>query len=199
MNVKSLICPIEGNTGEVERALNEVEAFAKAEKLDNAKADRLRLVSEEVIGMASGILNVESGRFWIEREEEGYAVRFACEAEIGERAKAIFDSTSSNTAYKGMSGLFRKVYDKMQDAFSLTAGSMPESELVASGVYGSGLELVEPGAYEWTLERYDEKCELDNKAEMWDELELSVLRKMSKNIVICYRNNRIDLKVYPEI
>lgn len=195
MSVKSLICPFEGNSSEFDRALTEVDNFSKAENLDGRYADKLRLVSEEVIGMASNILNIENGRFWIEKEEEGYVVCFSCEAEIGDRAKAIFDSTSQNIEYKGIAGLFRKVVDQIADAFAVS-GSVPEGELFEMAPNYTGIELIEPEAYEWSLQKYEERCELNDKAELWDELELSIIKKMSDNILIFYRNKKLSLRVY---
>lgn len=196
MSVKSLICPFEGNEGEMERALKEVDEFSVFEGLDEAKASKLRLISEEIIGMVGNVLDVEDGRFWIEKEESDYKVRFACSTIVGERAKAIFDSASANKEYKGIAGLVRKVIDEAEAMFATTGGLM---EMPQAGVTSSGITVGNSDGYEWALMKYEESCERDEKAERWDELELSVIKKMSKDIVISYRNDRFDIIVYADI
>lgn len=195
MSIKSLICPIEGNPRDIERAINEITEFSKYEGLDQAKSERLRLIGEELLGMVEGILSTENGRFWIEKDTD-YAVNFAASAEIGDRAKAILDQTSKNTEYKGLKGLFNKTVDVFEKLFE-AAGNSPDAMQLELPI--SGVEMIEPSSFEWSLSKYEEDLERNEKVNRWDELELPVLKKMSKDIVISYRNKRIDIKVIADI
>lgn len=193
--MKSLICPIEGNEKDIERALNEAEAFAKLEGLNDSQTNVIRLLSDEMLGMTGGILLTQNGRFWIEKVESDYILNLALETEVGTRAKAIFDSTSSNAEYKGISGLIKKATDSLAQMFEFSSGSASDF----STPMADGIQMMDEGAYEWALSKYEESCERDEKAERYDELEIPVIKKFSKDIKISYRNKRVDIKVIANI
>lgn len=195
MSIKSLICPIEGNMHDVERALNEIVEFSKYENLDSTKSEKLRLIGEELLGMVDSMLTIENGRFWIEKDCD-YAVKFAAKTVIGDRAKAVFDQTSKNTEYKGLKGLVNKTVDVFEKLFE-AAGNSPDVMQMDAPI--SGVELIEPSAFEWSLSKYEEDLQRDAKVDRWDELEIPVLKKMSKDIIISYRNKRIDISVVADI
>lgn len=196
MSYKSLICPIEGNDREIDRALTEIESFGKLEGLSDDKISKLRLVGEEIIGMAEGILQVENGRFWIEKNEDGYVERFACQAKIGDRARALFDATAENKEYKGLAGLVKKVVDAAERMIEVSSAA---SSNMGIDIAYEGGSVMDATGYVWSLDKYEEICERDEKVDKWDELELSVLKKLSKNIVVSYRNDRFDIEVYTDI
>lgn len=191
--MKSLICPIEGNSNEIERALNEADTFSKQEGLNDSQANVIRLLSDEMLGMIGGILVTSTGRFWIEHNEADFIINLSVETEVGTRAKAIFDSTSENQAYKGLTGLVKKATDSIAQMFEVSGGAdfnVPLSD---------GVQVIDDGAYEWALSKYEESCERDEKAEQYDELEIPVIKKFSKDIKISYRNKRVDIKVIANI
>lgn len=197
MGIKSLICPIEGNSWDIERALNEVDGFSRFQGLGAKQSERLRLIGEELLGMVEGVFTVESGRFWIEKKDEDYIVNLAAESIIGVRAKAILESASHNTEYKGVAGLVRKAVDSMEQMFRDSGSDYAFTEQIDAALAGTSIESDE--MLSWSLNRYSESIERDEKADMWDELELSVLKKLSKDIVISYRNDRVQIKVVADI
>jgi len=197
MGIKSLICPIEGNSWDVERALNEVDGFSRQMGLGAKQSEHLRLIGEEVLGMVGGMLDVGEGRFWIEAEGNDYIVNLAAKTIVGARAKAILESTSKNREYKGVTGLVRKAIDSMEQMFRDSGASYSFEEQIDAAL--AGTEVLSEEALSWSLNKYTESVERDEKAEQWDELELSVLKNISKDIVISYRNNRVDIKVVADI
>lgn len=197
MSIKSLICPIEGNSWDIERALNEVDGFSRYQGLGARQSEALRLLGEELLGMTEGLLTIEDGRFWIEEENGSYTVNLAASSIIGGGAKKILESAGHNTEYSGLGGLFKRAIDSMTQAFRDSGSTLDmtaEIDAALAGVqYSSQDELL------WSLDRYSESIERNEKAEGWDQLELSVLKKYSKDIIISYRNNRIDIKVIADI
>lgn len=196
MAIKSLICPIEGNSWDIERALNEVDGFSRYQKLGARQSESLRLIGEELLGMTGGLLTVENGRFWIEMEGNDYTVNLAAESIVGGSAKKILETAGHNTEYSGLGGLFKKALDSMTEMFR-DAGTVGFSEEVDAAL--AGVEYSSEEALSWSLEKYSESVERDEKAEAWDQMELSVLRKYSKDIIIKYRNNRVEIKVIADI
>lgn len=198
MGIKSLICPIEGNSWDVERALNEVDGFSRYQGLGAKQSERLRLLGEELLGMMDGLLSVQDGRFWIEADGDDYIVNLAAKSIVGARAKSILDSASGgNSEYKGIGGLVRKAVDSMHEMFRDSGATYSFSEQVDAAL--AGTEVLSEDALSWSLLSYTESVERDEKAESWDELEIPVLKKYSKDIVISYRNDRVDIKVLADI
>lgn len=197
MGIKSLICPIEGNSWDVERALNEVDGFSRLRGLGAKQSERLRLIGEELLGMVGGFLDVDTGRFWIECEGENYAVYLAAKSIIGIRAKAILESAGKNVEYKGLSGLMKKAIDEMSAMYRDSGAGYSMSEQVSNSL--AGVETISEESLEWSLAKYTDSVERDEKAEAWDELELSVLKKISKDIIVSYRNDKVEIKVLADI
>jgi len=196
MSIKSLICPIEGNPWDIERALNEVDGFSRHQGLGARQSENLRLIGEELLGMTGGLLTVDNGRFWIEYEGGVYTVNLAAESIVGGSAKKILESAGHNKEYAGIGGLFKKALDTMTELFR-DSGATGFSEEVDAAL--AGIDYSSNEALSWSLERYSESVERDEKAEAWDKLELSVLKKYSQDIIISYRNNRVDIKVIADI
>lgn len=197
MGIKSLICPIEGYSWDVERALNEVDGFSRYQGLGAKQSEHLRLIGEELLGMVGGLLDVSEGRFWIEKDGDEYTVNLAAKSILGSRAKSILDSTSKNTEYKGVSGVVRKAIDSMSQMFKDSGASYNFSEQIDAAL--AGTEVLSDEALSWSLNSYSESIARDEKADSWDELEIPVLKKFSKDIIISYRNDRVDIKVFANI
>lgn len=198
MGIKSLICPIEHNSWDIERALNEVDGFSRYQGLGAKQSENLRLLGEELLGMTEGILNIEDGRFWIEVEDNNvYTVNLGATSIVGGSAKRILESASHNTEYSGIGGLFRKALDSMTQAFRDSGASMDFTGEIDAAL--AGIEYKSQDELMWSLDKYSESIERDEKAEAWDKLELSVLQKYSKDIIISYRNNKVAIKVIADI
>lgn len=196
MGIKSLICPIEGYSWDVERALNEVDGFSRYQGLGARQSENLRLIGEELLGMVGGLLEVQDGRFWIEKDEDDYTVNLAARTIVGARAKEILDSTSKNKEYKGFRGLVKKALDQME---SMVRDSGADYGMADVDAALAGTAVISEEELLWSLARYSESVERDEKASAWDELELPVLKKFSKDIIISYRNDRVDIKVVADI
>lgn len=197
MGIKSLICPIEGYSWDVERALNEVDGFSRYQGLGAKQSEHLRLLGEELLGMVGGLLDVKDGRFWIEKDGDDYTVNLAARSILGGRAKSILNSTAENTEYKGVSGLVRKAIDGMGQMFRDSGSNYGFTEQIDAAL--AGTEVISEEALSWSLNSYAESIERDEKADSWDELEIPVLKKLSKDIVISYRNDRVQITVLADI
>lgn len=194
--MKSLICPIEGNANDIKRAIDESITFSKNEGLNENQTNVISLLTDEMLGMVEGIFVSKDGKFWIEHVDNDFILNLSVEAEIGDRAKAIFDSTSANKEYKGISGLIKKTYDTVAQMFEVS-GTGASIDFGSAPI--SGIEQIDDGAYEWVLSKYEASCERDEKAEQYDELEIPVIKKFSKDIAISYRNKKVDIKVIANV
>lgn len=193
--MKSLICPIEGNERDIERAIAEADCFAKLEGLNDQQANIIRLLADEMLGMVNGLFVSGLGRFWIEHNQNCFELNLAVETEVGIRAKSVLDSTSANTEYKGFTGLVKKA----TDAVSQMINDSGADSISNYDIPFEGINTVDQGVYEWSLQKFEESCERDEKASLYDELEIPVIKKFSKDITISYRNKRVSIKVIANV
>lgn len=185
----SSTCNLDGSAASTAAALTEAENFAHRCGLSQKRLLHLRLLSEELLGMAGSVVDVKHGVFWVERE--GMAYRFCLNAYVqtGEAAKKQLLGTSSsgeNTFYKGVTGKLRQAVDWLTQG-DMNAVYTPRG--VGHGVLPSTQEI------EWSLKRYRESIRQEEKAESWDELEKSVLTKLADDILVGIRSDQVSITI----
>ena len=203
MNKKSIIVPLGMEELDVKRVLNAIEEFGSVIALDKKETNIIRLISEELLGIASAIFEVTEGRFWAEVNEGTVEVHIKTATSMSDGTKEEINklSANGNVAYKGMAGLLRRVVDIMKESMSV-ANPVLLSEGTVAAEMTSGYIYTSPtmeNALEWNLQKCEELMRLDEKAENWDELELSVLKKLSDNIIVGYRAEGVDITVISKI
>lgn len=196
MSNKSFVCPLEGFPDDKERALEVVESYARQEKFSHKSSLHLRLLAEEFLGMLDGILEIQDGNFWLERGKDGYEIHLKAKALVPERAEAVLvqvSSTGVNEAYRGVLGKMKKALDIMMAA---------KEEHSAAALVDMGTEDDEYWGFtdtedysEWSYSSYKEESDVQKKAELWDELELSVLERLADDIVVSVRPDSVDIVV----
>lgn len=193
---KSLICPINDKEKDIARALKEVDDFSNYLKLDDNVTGHIRLLSEELLEMIDSVLDVEDGRFYIESEDGiTFKIHLAVEAIVGDSAEKVLVKVSSskeNTAYKGVKGLLRQVMDFFGNAKYGSLPTIPDNA-VGTGLY-AGLTMQEDFC-EWSINQYLEEMKRDEKVENWDELEMSVLTKIAKDIKVNARREGVSIVI----
>ncbi len=192
---KSLDCPIQDGMEQIVRALDETERFAKEEKMQKRDALHLRLLAEELLGMAGTLLQVKDGMYWIEKNENDIDLHLIVKARTGsdvENALLSISSDHKNAAYAGVKGRIIQFLDMFNDA---------------SGVYS--LDMIEQQhpyimhtneVYEWSYRLYTEELRQDSeRVAEWDELEKSVLTKLTRDIVVGVRPNSVEIVLKAKI
>lgn len=188
--MKSLPSKLDGSEASIAAALAEAETFAYHCNLTQKQALHLRLLSEELLGMARGVLEVRSGDFWIEQDGPCFTLCLTARTQVGEQARArlLAASTSGgNDFYKGVSGKIRQALDWLSSA--PVEGTAPPAGM------GGGLM---PSAHvpEWSLEQYRRSAQQDRMAQNWDELERSVLTKLADDIRVGVSSDQAAVTIY---
>ncbi len=196
MGKKSLICPIEGYDDEIKNALDETERYGKAMGLNDEQISKLRHVTEELVGMIEGIFDVTRGRFFIEEDNGEFILTLKVKTVVGDRAKAILDTVSKNDRYKGIRGVVARVFDVI---YSAVGNESPAADIVAIDNALAGASIISNEALEVSVSKFTEMMDRDEKVDNWDELELSVVKKLSKDIKIYYTPEKVVINVIANI
>lgn len=190
--MKSLVCNLDSESA-TETALKEAEAFANLCGLSEKNSLHLRLLAEELLGMATGVLELHDGSFSIEAEKMKFRLCLTARAAVGEQAKSRLleaSSTGENALHKGISGKIRQALD-----FLLV--SPPSGVVIPIGMHGGmyGGILPSSASMEWSLECYRQSVALEKKAQSWDELEKSILGKLADDVRIGVQSDRVEITI----
>lgn len=187
--------------------LSEVEKAADYNNLDKKNTLKLRLLAEELITMLPNILDVSSGKFWVENDDNKYQICVKVESderwnikrdEILELAK-----DGANAAYHGVMGKIRYAIETMFDSQYIGAGQ--ENVFASDYIYESGM-MLEPYSYSsaWSLQSfYDTVDEVnvsdgEDGPESWDELEKSIIANVADDVIVGIKGNQVDVIIKKE-
>jgi hypothetical protein len=188
--MKSIEYSLSSTPEAIEAALKETDWYANEYGLDKKQRLHLRLLAEELIGLMNGVLDLSDGRFWLERN--GGVCELHADAHaitLGENAKKRLlsvSSTGENYCYRGVTGKLCMAVDWL-----FSGGD----EIGNPPVYIEGGFLSTPQFPEWSLARFRESMARDKKADSWDELEKSVLSKLSDDVRVSVRGTSVNIVI----
>ncbi|MCR5675932.1 MAG: hypothetical protein K6G16_09510 [Lachnospiraceae bacterium] len=198
---------VNGDEESIKEAMSTAEQFADAEGFSEKDALRLRLLSEELLGLLNGITSDDySAMFWIEGDRKSSRLHLAGKVEMTlKRREELLASARNgkNAAAKGIMG-------KLREMIAVSALQMDESgfaEAAAMDFYSGGLDAMasNPGQLAWSLsgyrsfieERYidlDASDEFENR-EPWDELERSVIANLADDVLVRIKGDDVEITV----
>ena len=180
----------------IEEALSMTERVGREAGLDRKSNLRLRLLSEEMIGLLRGIAGGVEASYWLETEGKNFEIRMSADVRMTIEMKEQFLAASKsgkNEAARGFMGRVRVMiagfllsakealpYAMIDPAFSLPTG----------GCDGEGSSV-------WSMALY--KVEMAKRSgeapEEWDELEKSIVANIADDVKVGVRGNHVDLTV----
>ena len=204
--MKSNICKLNKDLTCLEAVLAEVEKVTTYNGLDNKKALRLRLLTEELCGMLPGLTQNFSGEFWAENNGNDYELHVELKADdmnLDLRDELISVSKSGkNAAAKGIMGKIRAVAETMLLAASDPTLPPPLSEGEYNDYHGFNMSFgyIDPSIscgtgyiYLWSLCNY--KTAVEEKEDEYAELERSIVAKLADDIIVGVRGNNVEIVV----
>jgi len=185
--VKSLVKELDGTKESIRDALQEAEYYSTLSGFGKEQVLQIRLLSEEMIGMATEVLSLSDGAFWIEIKENTVQICLSAELQVGEEARKKLlsvSSTGEDVLYQGIKGKIHQALDMM---------AFPGSDLVLTSDCNG---FIQYGMIsEWSLQQYRESVKRDKKALEWDELEKSILGKLSDDVRVGVLSNRVEITI----
>lgn len=201
--MKSNVCELEMGTKNLAEILEEVEKVTNYNGLEAKSALRLRLLTEELVGMLPNLLEFCEGEFWVENNKNEYELHakvYANTFDIYMDEKLLSVSKSGkNEAYKGVMG-------KIRVAAELMFGKQGTNTVMAIPYDANMSHFFEVGMYmdqvytdAWSLKNYKEgvaaESEKDGAAEAWDELEKSVIGKLADDVIVGILGDKVDIVI----
>ena len=186
--MKSNVCILNGNPGEMEAILNEVEKCARYNELSDINTLHVRLLAEELISMLPMLLDHCDGKFWMENDGNKYELHaaIATRSSMTEREKLLSIATSGkNEAAHGIMGKIRVAIDAMFEEKPLIG------DFYVHGCVDGSISQA------WSLYNYmtyvKAEEESARKAEEWDELERSIVAKIADDVLVSIKGGKVDI------
>lgn len=197
--MKSNICALKKGGIGLETILGEVEKVGAYNGLKDKQALRLRLLAEELTGMLPELVQNFDGYFWMENIENKYELH--CEFSVDglskkeKEALIAVSATKKNASASGFMGKIRDIAENM-----LLHTDEPGAYYYAAG-YMNGCDVVDLSySYVWTLEQYmnQQKKDLANSDEQWDQLEKSIVAKLADDVIVGVKGRKVEIVIKKE-
>ena len=192
--MKSDVITVHASGSGVKEALTQTEKIAEIKGLSQEDQMKLRLLTEEMMGMLQGLTGEVESEFFIEEENKDYVLHLSTNTEMyAEKRQRLVEATTDNrnAAAVGITGKLRNLFESMlepKDAQTPSVASL--GSLGAFSSTGGGTSL-------WTLSQYrDQVQDAENAADAWDELEKSVVAKLADEVCIGIRGKCVEMTIH---
>ena len=196
--MKSDIILVSSRGAGMEAAFEEVDKVSVYKQLSHKSTLYLHLLAEEMMALVRAIAGEVNGEFWIENKNNDYELHIRVSPEnfvLMDREKILSVSKSGkNAASKGIMSKILIAVERMVEDRAKLANDTPYD------FYDMG--MTEYGDYSaWSLMSY-KNCvmagyekEKEQAEEKWDELEKSIIAKLSDDVIVGIISNKIDIIV----
>ncbi|MCR5292578.1 MAG: hypothetical protein K6E28_06835 [Eubacterium sp.] len=193
------VIKIDNQAKGVRQAIGITEMAAEFGGLSHKEGIRLRLLTEELIGMTRGIAGQIMSDFWIEQNDKSYTLHLKFEIrmtrEIREQLLGV-SSSGKNSAQLGFMGkllegiatMMLPYDDAYSDAISGNLGFMTMGDI--------DTHQQSVNAYRWSLQNYKESLgEGDETDAAWDELEKSIVASIADDVKVSVKGSNVEIVI----
>lgn len=182
-----------GDDAQREVIINAVEEYGQFTGLDEKSVLRLRLLTEELLGIIPELIRYTECDLYAENEGSVYRVH----ATIRTRDSGFFTrekilsiaSSGKNEAEKGFMSKIRSAVEMMLYP--------SEEEIASSDFICYGCDAGVSYHDNWSLQRYVASVRSDNRedGEAWDELEKSIVARLADNVTVSIRGKQVEVEL----
>ena len=177
--------------------LDETEKCASYNGLGKKETGRLRLLSEELVGMLPELLSFTNGEFWVEAEEKSFELHTRLtptEAMTSDKREELLKISSSgkNAAATGIMAKIRLAAELMLIDYEANASMLPAGEESFYGMGATNSSLF--SGMSWSLDTYRKQAE-EKKGEDWDELEKSIVANIADDVTVGITGKSVEIVV----
>lgn len=179
----------------VKEALTQTEKIAELKGLSREDQLRLRLLTEEMMGMFQGLTGELEAEFYVEEENNDYVLHLSTDTEMyAEKRQRLVDATTAkrDAAAVGITGKLRSLFEELLEPKDAQTPSV-----AALGSLGAFTGSAGSSTSVWTLSQYRGKVqEAENAAEAWDEMEKSTVAKLADEICIGIKGKCVEMTIH---
>ena len=190
--MKSDVYRLEKNMTDFQRIPSEAERVASYNSLDERQTRRLRLLSEELIGMLPELLGFGRGEFWIENEGKRFELHVSVTPDsvldLDKDRILSVSSSGENVATKGIMNKIRVAAEMMLMTYGETTTEYQ------CDFYDMGMVTdLHHYSSAWSLNSYKEQA--SGQSEEWDELEKSIIANLADDVIVGVTGKKVEIVV----
>lgn len=190
--MKSDVYELEKSMTDFHKIPAEAERVAVYNRLDERQSGRLRLLSEELIGMLPELLEFGDGEFWIENDGKKYELHVCVTpnsvTDLDKDKILSVSRTGKNAAAKGIINKIRIAAQMMLMSYEESTSEYP-FEFYDMGMI-TGMRHYTNA---WSLASYKEQA--SGHKEKWDELEKSVIANLADDVIVGITGKKVEIIV----
>jgi len=177
------------NKNGMEYILSEAERIGTFCKLPPVDAGKLRLLTEEMLGLSVRLFDDLKYEFFIENEGGTFTLNLSVAAFVSETQKEKLLSLSSRGENEATKGIFGKISGIFEGLLMNNGEYVQIPEPYWEGI---GVGLVGMTPY-FSLMTYQNEMPVKAKEEQWDGLEKSIIATLARDVVIGVRNKKVEM------
>ena len=194
--MKSLFVSVNSEGDGTAEALALAEALGRESGLEGKNLIRLRLLTEELLGMLRGIAGRVEANFWLEAEGRNFEIHMKSEVGITPEMREQFLSASSSGKNDAARGLMGKIRVMIASALLSMKETMPYAMMNYAASYPTGGEY----SAVWSMSSYRDEVShgLDHTEEAtaaWDELEKSIVANIADDVRVRIVGKTVEIIV----
>lgn len=188
------------------------EALAQTEKLgidcglEAREILRLRLLAEELFGMAKSIAGEIEGCYCADENDRRFEITLSSDVFMTKEMKKQLISVSSQGDNKASAGFMGRLKDMIGTALlpkDQSANLWSGFSLGLMGVASNSSPAAQAAAadaYYWSMRQYkksveSKRAEDENAQKAWDELEKSIIANIADEIVVCIKGSNVKISI----
>ena len=176
--------------------LQEVEKAAAYCNLEHKEQLQIRLLAEELVGIAEGVAGECKGLFWVEESDGTFELHLQMEKPQSAegRSKLIeISSKRKNEAALGFMGRIRAFFEESMDNYDETGHYCSENGMQLSPV-GDMFDTssISGTIMTWNLHDYEKNDKVQDK---WDELERSIVARLADDVTVTMKGRHAEIVV----
>ena len=184
-------------------ALRQTEKAAAYRDLSSKEGLRLRLLSEEMMGMLRTIVGEGRSHFWIESEGRHFTLHLTTDARMNaDMREELLKASSSgkNAAVRGFMSRIRDIFTRViePDGNSISPTDYGFSYVDVISFDDASLGVTTHGLmYGWSMKAYKNAVaeHREEEPDKWDEPEKSITARLADEIRISIRSSAAELVI----
>lgn len=196
--MKSNTCYLYKHKGR-DLVLEEVEKTAEYCELGHKQQLQLRLLAEELVGIAEGVAGECRGIFWLEEKEKNFELHLQMEKpkeSAGRETLINISSRKRNEAALGFMGKIRAFFEESMANYEELGVYCAKNGIQMSPVsdmFASSMTCDDTMV--WTLQNYQRREIDEGRKEKWDELERSIVANLADDVLVTMKGRHVEIVV----
>ena len=182
-------------------ALDVTEEIGLNQGLNKKEILRLRLLTEELIGMVRGVTEEASAEYWVEQIDRLYILHLEADVQLNRKMREQILNMSSRGENAAAQGFMSKLKEMtaavfLPDEYGKTMFSELSVGLMSMASHSSlQSSHASVDAFNWSLQKYKSAVEA-GEADNQFELEHSIVASIADDVIVSVKGSHVEVTIH---